>query len=81
MGINARYNFLSLCDVIKHSVASLLVVQPLANEDAGGGGVELAAPQHAMAVTHVILKRPLVHFSCGIPAIMHTHTQILVMNL
>lgn len=57
-----------LCDVIEDAVASLLVLQPLANEDAGGGGVELAAAQHAVAVSHAVLEGSIVNFTAGIPA-------------
>lgn len=57
-----------LCDVIEDAVASLLVLQPLANEDAGGGGVELAAAQHAVAMSHAVLEGSIVNFTAGIPA-------------
>lgn len=55
-------------DVIKHAVARLLVVHPLADEDAGGGGVQRAAAQHPVTVAHVVLERALVQLTCGIPA-------------
>lgn len=57
-----------LCDVIKDAVAGLLVLKPLADEDAGGGGVELAAAQHAVTVTHAVLEGPVINFPAGIPA-------------
>lgn len=67
-----------LCDVIKDAVASLLVLQPLANEDAGGGGVELAAAQHTVAVSHAVLEGSIVNFTAGIPA--DTRRVILKLN-
>lgn len=57
-----------LCDIIEDAVAGLLVLQPLADEDAGGGGIELAAAQHAVTVTHAVLEGPVVNFPAGIPA-------------
>ena len=57
-----------LCDVIEDSVARLLVLQPLADEDARGGGVEAAAAQHAVAVPHPILEGSVVNFAAGVPA-------------
>ena len=57
-----------LCDIVKDSVAGLLVLQPLACEDAGGGRVEFAAAQHAMAVSHPILEGAIVNLTTGIPA-------------
>lgn len=58
-----------LGDIIEHSVTSPLVVQPLADEDAGRRGVELAAAQHAVAVPHAVLEGSLVHLAAGIPKI------------
>lgn len=58
-----------LGDVIKHSVARLLVIQPMANEDTRRRGVELATLQHSMAVPCAILERAVVHLSTGISAL------------
>lgn len=57
-----------LCDVVEHAVAGLLVLQPLADEDAGGGGVELAAAQHAVSVSHAVLEGSVVNLPAGIAA-------------
>lgn len=57
-----------LCDIIEDSIAGLLVLQPLANEDTGGGSVELATAQHAVAVSHAVLEGSIVNFTAGIPA-------------
>lgn len=68
-----RPNRALLCDVVEDSVARLLVLQPLADEDAGRGGVQLAAAQHAVAVAHAVLEGPIVNLSAGIPAVGHTN--------
>lgn len=57
-----------LCDVIKDAIASLLVLQPLADEDTGRRGVELAAPQHPVAMSHVVLEGSIVNFTTGVTA-------------
>ncbi len=57
-----------LCDIIEDSVAGLLVLQPLANEDTGGGGVELATAQHAVTVSHAVLEGSVVNLTAGVPA-------------
>lgn len=62
-----------LGDVIEDAVAGLPVLQPLPDEDAGGGGVEFAAAQHAVAVAHVVLEASVVDLTAGVPAHTHTH--------
>lgn len=56
-----------LRDVVEDAVARLLVLQPLADEDAGRGRVELAAAEHAVPVPHAVLEGSIVDFSAGIP--------------
>lgn len=58
-----------LGDIVKDSIAGLLVLQPLTNEDAGGRGVQLATAQHAVTVPHALLKGPVINFTAGIPAV------------
>lgn len=58
-----------LCDIIKDSVSCFLVLQPLADEDAGGGGVELPAAQHAVAVTQAVLEGTIVNLAAGVPEV------------
>lgn len=60
-----------LCDVIKDPVSCFLVLQPLADEDAGGGRVVLPAAQHAVAVSHAVLEGPVVDLTTGIPEVKH----------
>lgn len=43
-------------------------MDPLADEDAGGRGVELAAAEHAVAVPHAVLEGSVVNLAAGIPA-------------
>ena len=57
-----------LCDIVEDSIARLLVLQPLADEHTGGRGVELAAAQHAVAVSHAVLEGSVVNLTAGIPA-------------
>lgn len=57
-----------LGDIVKDSVACLLVLQPLANEDAGGRGVELAAAQHAVSMPHAVLEGSVVNLTGGVSA-------------
>lgn len=57
-----------LSDIVEDSVAGLLVLQPLANKNTGGGGVEFAAAQHAVSVSHAVLEQSVVNLPAGVPA-------------
>lgn len=59
-----------LGDVIKDSVSSFLVLQPLANKNAGRRGVEFAAAEHTVTVAHVVLEGSII----DLPASISTHT-------
>ena len=65
-----------LGDVIEDTVAGPLVLQPLADEHAGGGASELAAAQHAVALTQRVVEGALVHLPGGIPG-QPQHTPLL----
>lgn len=57
-----------LCDIVKNSISSLLVLQPLSDEDTGTGSVKLAGALHAVAVTHPVLEGTVINFTVGVPA-------------
>lgn len=54
-------------DVIVDSVSCLLVIDPLANENAGGRLGQLTGAQHAVTVPLPITETALVHLATGIP--------------
>lgn len=54
-------------DVIVHSVSCLLVMDPVANENAGGLLDQLTRAQHAITVPLPIAETAFVHLATGIP--------------
>lgn len=55
-------------DVIIDAVSRLLVVDPVANENAGGCLGQPTGAQHAVAVALSIAEAAFVHLSVGVPA-------------
>ena len=54
-------------NVIVHPVSCLLVVDPVANENAGRLLVQLTRAQHAVAVPLPLTEAAFVHLTVGIP--------------
>lgn len=54
-------------DVIVHSVSCLLVMDPVADENAGGLFGQLTGAQHAVTVPLPVTEAALVHLATGIP--------------
>lgn len=73
-------------DVIVDAISCLPVMDPLANENAGGSPGQLTGAQHAVTVTLAITKAALVHLATGIPGTdqdrhKHTHTAYTTPNM
>lgn len=54
-------------DVIVHAVSCLLVMDPVADENAGGLFGQLTGAQHAITVPLPVTEAALVHLATGIP--------------
>lgn len=54
-------------DVVMNSISCLPVVDPLANENAGGSPGQLTGAQHAVTVTLAVTETALVHLATGVP--------------
>lgn len=64
------YEAWNLClpgDVVVHSVSRLLVVEPVADENAGGRLPQLPGAQHAVTVALAVAEAALVHLAAGVP--------------
>lgn len=54
-------------DVVIHSIASLLVMDPVADENAGGLLCQLPRAQHAVTVPLPAAETALIHLAAGVP--------------